>query len=186
MKQAVIVHGFKGKPNSNWKPWLKKELEARDFRVAVPEMPHTDNPQLHEWVSELNKAILLNESDDIYLIGHSLGCITILKYLETLNSDQKIKACVFVAGFTRPFSQYTGGHDSFFDKEPKWNEIKKHCDNFIAIHSKDDSNVSYEELDLFEAKLNATTILLNNKGHFGSADGIFEVPDVRDAILETA
>lgn len=27
MKRAIIVHGFKGKPDTNWKPWLKRQLE---------------------------------------------------------------------------------------------------------------------------------------------------------------
>jgi predicted alpha/beta hydrolase family esterase len=89
MKRAIIVHGFKGKPGTNWKPWLKRELEDKGFRVNVPEMPHTQTPQLKEWVDKLTETISLYESDDIFLIGHSLGCITILKYLETLNGDQR-------------------------------------------------------------------------------------------------
>jgi predicted alpha/beta hydrolase family esterase len=78
MKRAIIVHGFKGKPDTNWKPWLKAELEANGFIVDVPGMPNTDAPQLEEWVATLRQIIGEFTSDDIYLIGHSLGCITIL------------------------------------------------------------------------------------------------------------
>ncbi|MDB5181058.1 MAG: hypothetical protein JWO54_821 [Candidatus Saccharibacteria bacterium] len=185
MKKAIIVHGFKGKPNTNWKPWLKAELEDRGFKVDIPEMPNTDHPQLDEWVSKLNDTVGLFESDQIYLIGHSLGCITILKYLETLRDDQKVKACVFVAGFTRPFRNYLNGHDSFFEEPIDWDSVRSHSDAFIAIHSEDDQSVDFEELGQFEDKLNAQLIIVNGMGHFGSGDGVFEIPVVRDVILST-
>lgn len=184
MKRAIIVHGFKGKPETNWKPWLKRQLESVGFNVDIPEMPNTDHPKASEWVGKLNSIVGSFVSDEIYLIGHSLGCITILKYLETLEGDQKVKACVFVAGFTGEFKEYTGNHDSFFENELAWPDIKKRSENFIAIQSKDDQNVGFEELAKFANRLDAKTIAVEGMGHFGSADGVYEVPVVLDAILE--
>lgn len=184
MKRAIIVHGFKGKPDTNWKPWLKQQLETSGFTVEVPEMPNTDSPLVDEWVNRLSETVGSFGSDEVYLIGHSLGCITILKYLETLSREQRVKACVFVAGFGRRFEKYQGSHDSFFDQDLDWSKIVQHSDNFVAVHSKDDQNVGYEELTIFEDKLNAKTILLDGMGHFGSQDGVFEVPTVLSAILE--
>ncbi len=184
MRRAIIVHGFKGKPDTNWKPWLKKELEANGFHVDVPEMPNTEKPQAAEWIQKLNTTIGEIGSDEIYLIGHSLGCITILKYLETLRDDQKIKACIFVAGFTKKFKGYGGGHDSFFEDELNSENIKARVDNLVAIQSEDDSSVGFEELKAFGDTLGARTIAVTDMGHFGSADGVFEVPLVRDVILE--
>jgi predicted alpha/beta hydrolase family esterase len=183
MKRAIIVHGFKGKPDTNWKPWLKAELEANGFIVDVPGMPNTDAPQLEEWVATLRQIIGEFTSDDIYLIGHSLGCITILNYLQTLQETEVVTACIFVAGFTRPFKEYRGGHDSFFANEVNYPEVKKHSKNFIAIQSEDDTNVGIEELRLFKDKLGAQLIKLNGFGHFGSADGVFEVPEIEDVVL---
>lgn len=147
-------------------------------------MPNTDHPEESEWVAELRSTIGETGGDDIYLIGHSLGCITILKYLETLRDDQKIKACVFVAGFTRRFRGYSGGHESFFTKALDMEHIKTRVDTIIAIQSEDDSNVGFEELKEFEDKLGARTIAVTGMGHFGSADGVFEVPLVRDILVE--
>ncbi len=184
MKRAIIVHGFKGKPDTNWKPWLKQQLELNDFSVNVPEMPNTDNPLVDEWVRKLSETVGSFGSDEIYLIGHSLGCITVLKYLETLSQEQKVKLCVFVAGFGRRFDSYQGGHDSFFEQDLDWDKIVKHSDNLIAIHSRDDPSVGYKELTVFEDKLNAKTILLDDMGHFSSQDGVFAIPVVLSAILE--
>lgn len=184
MKRAIIVHGFKGKPDTNWKPWLKKELEKEGYVVAIPEMPDTEHPEKSAWVAKLADTVGEIGSDDIYLIGHSLGCITILKYLETLSGNQKIKACIFVAGFTRKFRGYNGGHDSFFDDDLDSVKIKARVDTLVAIQSDNDSAVGFEELKVFGDKLGARTIAVSNMGHFGSTDGVFEVPLVRDVLLE--
>lgn len=184
MKRAIIVHGFKGKPDTNWKPWLKSELEKEGFQVDVPEMPNTTHPDKSAWVTRLAETVGEIGSDDIYLVGHSLGCITILKYLESLPDNQKIKACVFVAGFTRKFRGYGGGHDSFFESELDFANIKARVENLIAIQSDDDASVGFEELKIFGDRLGARTIAVTDMGHFGSADGVFEIPLVRDMVLE--
>ena len=72
MTRVIIVHGFKGKPNTNWKPWLKTKLEDSGIFAEIPEMPHSDNPIAHDWVQKLSDTIGL-ASDDTYLVGHSLG-----------------------------------------------------------------------------------------------------------------
>lgn len=182
MKHAIIVHGFKSRPDTNWKPWLAKELEQEGFAVDIPEMPDTTKPVASAWNKRLSDAVG-TPSDVTYLIGHSLGCITILRYLETLNDDHKIGACVLVAGFGERFQRYDGGHDTFFDHELNWMKIRQHCDRFIVIHSDDDPNVEIEQLELLTEKLNAKAIRLHGMGHFGSDDGVYELPVVRDELL---
>lgn len=184
MKRAIIVHGFRGKPATNWKPWLKKQLVASGFDVEIPEMPNPNHPLAAEWADKIKEVISSRESDELYLIGHSLGCMAILKYLEALPKQQRLKACIFVAGFGRRFSKYQGGHDSFFEHDLDWRKIKRHVDSFVAIHSRDDSNVGYEEIYVFADKLNAKVVLLDGMGHFGSQDGVYEAPSVLEAIFE--
>jgi predicted alpha/beta hydrolase family esterase len=175
MARVIIVHGFKGKPDTNWKPWLKNELEKVGISAEIPEMPNTDNPNADEWVRKLSDTIG-QPDQQTYLVGHSLGCITILRYLEELDKGQKIGGCVFVAGFTGRFHGYAGGHDSFFDHDLDWKAIKDHCYQLVAIHSENDGSVASEQLKLFKEKLDAETILVNGMGHFGSADNVYEVP----------
>lgn len=56
-------------------------------------------PKLVKWLSKLQE-VIGKPNRDLYLIGHSLGVITILRYLESLTGDEKIGGAVFVAGFT--------------------------------------------------------------------------------------
>lgn len=182
-KRVVIIHGYKGKPETNWKPWLRHELEVNGMKVDVPEMPNTDHPIAAEWVAKLAETIG-NPTEDTYLIGHSLGCITILRYLETLSGNQKIGGAILVAGFGERFPKYkSGSHDTFFDHTLHWQHIQDRCNDFVAIHSDDDPGVNVEQLDVFEDKLGAKVLREHGFGHFGSADGVFEIPLVRDELL---
>ena len=45
-KRVVIIHGFQGEPMHGFRPWLKRELEARGFEVAVPAMPSPNAPKV--------------------------------------------------------------------------------------------------------------------------------------------
>lgn len=185
-KHVIIVHGYKGKPETNWKPWLRQELEVKGMKVDVPEMPNTEYPIASEWVAVLAETVG-KPTQDTYLIGHSLGCITILRYLETLDENNKIGGTILVAGFGERFPKYqNGSHDTFFDHMLDWPHIRDYCNNFVAIHSEDDPGVNTEQLDLFEDKLGAKVLRKHGFGHFGSADGVFEIPLVRDELLAIA
>lgn len=95
-KRVYIIHGWGGSPNKNWIPWLKSELEKRGYKVFAPEMPDTDAPQIGAWVAHLSK-IVGTPDKDTYFVGHSIGCQTVLRYLETV--EQSVGGAIFVAGW---------------------------------------------------------------------------------------
>ena len=92
-KRAFIIHGWGCYPEEGWFPWLKKELEARDFEVQIPAMPDSDTPKIKPWVSHLNELVGVCD-EQTYLIGHSIGCQTILRYIETLPHPTKVGGAV--------------------------------------------------------------------------------------------
>lgn len=183
-KHIFLIHGWEGSPEGGWLPWLKKELEAKGVEVIVPAMPNTNHPQMSEWVDHL-KQVVGEVDEDCYFVGHSLGCITILRYLEALTPGKQVGGVVLVAGFTSDlgFEALT----NFFPDHGQlaWNKIKSHCAHFTAIHSDDDYVVSrhYGE-KFFRENLGATFILEHNKKHFSGGDGIFELPVVLQTLLE--
>ncbi len=168
MKRAIIVHGWRGTPNSGWKPWLKKELEARNFFVELPVMPNTDAPAIDAWVKHLAK--LVDEEDDNYLIGHSMGCQAILRYLENKPEKVKVKGAVLVAGFITSLSDaIMGNPDEAIIAKP-WLEtpidlqkVKSNADKLISIVSDDDQYILEDNWESFE-KL-GKLIVLHKKGH---------------------
>lgn len=185
MKRAVIVHCWEGYPNYCWYPQTKKELEEKGFRVDVPEMPETGLPKLVKWLPKLQD--LIGKPDrDLYLIGHSLGVVTILRYFESLTGDEKIGGAVFVAGFTNDLGYQE--LKNFFEKPVDLKKAKNHCSKFVAIHSDNDPYVSLESGDMFQKELGAKLIIKHNMGHFsGPIDdekSCKQLPEVAASILE--
>jgi uncharacterized protein len=184
MTHVAIIHGWKGRPDTNWKPWLAHQLQERGIKADVPAMPNPDNPIQSEWVDKIAQTIG-TPAIDTYLVGHSLGCIAILRYLETLDENQKIGGAIFVAGFGHElkFDGYNGEHDSFFKKPLNWKTIRKRCHKFVAIHSDNDPHVGRDNLDLFKENLGAETILTHGQGHYGSDDGHTKLEIVLEKLI---
>src|SRR3989338_2892141 len=97
-KRVFIVHMWDGRPTDGWYGWLKKELEQRGFKVYVPAMPKTSAPKIKPWIAHLSK-IVGPPDKNTFFVGHSIGCQTILRYLETLPPNTRVGGAVFVAGW---------------------------------------------------------------------------------------
>ena|SRR3990167_1692725 len=184
-KRAFLIHGWDGYPEEGWRPWLKDELKKAGFEVIVPAMPDSANPTMEKWVPFLKSAVGQPQKSD-YFVGHSVGCITILRYLETLGTDQKIGGLILVAGFGHDleYPDYKGELSSFFQKPVNWKEIKKHCPKFVAIMSDNDPYVPLAHGNLFKEKLGAKVIVEHNMKHFSGDDGINILPSAKEAVLE--
>ena len=89
----IILHGFTGRADKNFIPWLKESLEALGHRVQAPQMPNTDNPKEKEQVDYVIENCDINENTVI--IGHSLGGHIAMKLLQ--KTKQKINRLVLVA-----------------------------------------------------------------------------------------
>jgi predicted alpha/beta hydrolase family esterase len=176
MKKAFLVHGWGGSSESSWRPWLKKELEKKGFSVSVPAMPDTEHPKMDAWVKQLAKTVG-TPGKDCYFVGHSLGCITILRYLESLKG--KVGGVVLVAGFSDNlgFKEI----DSFFVKPLDWEKIRSRCRRFVAIHSITDRYVPLRHGKIFRDKLGAETIVVKKMGHFSR---VKELPVVLEAVMK--
>lgn len=182
-KRVFIIHGWEGYPEEGWFPWLKKELENKDFEVQVPQMPNPDKPQLNEWLDKINE-VVSKPDDQTFFVGHSLGCYTIAKYLEGLNTGLKIGGVVFVAGFSGRLN--IPELENFYKNPLNWNKIKTHTTDFIAIHSDNDAYVPLERGEELKEKLGAKLIIEKGKKHFSGDEGIFELPVALDSVLELA
>lgn len=185
MKRAIIVHCWDGYPKYCWYPKTKKELEKEGFKVEVPSMPETNLPKLSLWLPKLKK-IILNPDKNLYLIGHSAGVITILRFLEQLEKDKKIGGVVMVAGFTDNL-----GYDelrSFFETPIDYEKIKDKAKYFVAINSDNDPYVPLKHGDVFKEKLGAKLIIKHEMGHFsGPIDdtkSITSLPEVVESIIK--
>lgn len=186
-KTVFIIHGWGGNPEEGWFPWLKKELEKKEFHVEVPLMPETDNPKIDTWVSFLRNTIK-NPGKETYLIGHSIGCQAILRYLQEINV--KIGGAVFVAGWLTLKGLET---DEEWEIAKPWIETpidfgkaKNTMAKCAAIFSDNDPFVPFDNSVIFKEKLGAKIIIEKQKGHFSGSDNVKKLPSALKELLEMA
>ena len=188
-KRVFIIHGWEGYPHEGWYPWLKAELEKKGFEAFAPQLPDTNKPRIQTWISALAESVGTPDGNT-YFVGHSMGCQTIARYLETLPEGLKVGGAVFVAGF---FKRLTGLEDDpdVQETDRHWLEapidfvkIKSHLPKSIAIFSDNDPWVPLDNQDDFKEKLDSKIIIEHGMKHFTQNEGINELPIALESLLE--
>ena len=182
-KRVFIIHGWEGNSNKNWFPWIKKELNEKEFDVHVLTMPTPDNPIIKDWVNTLKENIS-NPDENTYFIGHSMGVQTIFRYLETLDKNTKIGGIITVAGFFNlPYLETKEEKNiarPWLETSIDTNKIKEMTNNIVSIFSDNDPDVSLDETKVFKKKLGSKVIIQKNKEHFTDD----KIPIVIDELLK--
>ena len=186
MKRVFIVHGWGGFPEEGWFPWLKKELESRNIKVEVPSMPNSEEPYIKKWTNYLSK-VVGKADEDSYFVGHSIGCQTIIRYLESLPKKVKVGGVIFVAGWFKLMNLEKEEEEiakPWLKEDINYSKVKKHCNNFAAFFSDNDYFVSNENINLFKERIGVKDIIIEkNKGHFSGSDNVTKLPSVLEALL---
>ncbi len=188
MKRVFIIHGWDGYPEEGGFPWLKKELEERDFQVTVPAMPQPKHPKMNEWVPFLRKAVG-KPDENTFLVGHSIGAQTVLRYMESLDGKVKIGGAIFLAGWINLSDKaFETAEDAkiaqpWLNTPIDWQKVKSHTSNFTAIFSDNDPFVPLTDSEIFQEKLGAKIVVEKSKAHYSGSDGITELPTVLKELL---
>jgi len=136
-KVALIIHGYGVNYNECFYPWLKNRLEKLGYKVELPDLPNSQEPNINDQVN----FILKNYPDKKnIIIGHSLGACTAMKIVEKIN--YKIDSLFLISGFI---------DCNFSNTSDEEHEILlKSCDwkfNFDDIKSKSDVYILRPEID---------------------------------------
>lgn len=188
MKKIYLVHCWDGTSNDGWYPWIEQELKKYNVEVIRFDMPNTANPTIEEWVSTLNEKVdKLDE--ETYFMGHSIGCQTIMRYLETKEAT-KIGGILLVAPWLDLLPEAVEDEDSYNTAYPwihtpiNFTKVKEFSENINCIFSDDDYFVDLNQEQEFKQKLNAKTIIVNEKGHISQDDDIFELNEILELSKE--
>lgn len=187
--RVIIVHGWDGNPEEGWFPWLKRELESRGCEVIVPQLPFPEEPRIARWVPALREAV--GEVDErTFLVGHSMGCQTIARFLEDLPSEKIAGGVIFVAGF---FTELTGLEDDDLvrDVVKEWlttpvdfDRVRAHTKKSVAVFSDNDQYVPLTNQERYKKDLDAEIIIEHGKGHFSGSQGVYELPIVLEKLIQ--
>lgn len=87
--RVVIVPRWSGEATSDWYPWIRAEL-GRDsgpaLSVEVLDLPRPDAPEIDACVAAFQAQLgtRVEELRDTILVGHSVGCQALMRYLAQL------------------------------------------------------------------------------------------------------
>ena len=187
MKKVFIIHGFQGTPNNGWKSWLMTELNKFDVYACALPMPTPDEPKCDEWTAEISRNIP-EVNEDIFLVGHSLGCAAILNYLGTVKSDKKFGGVFLIAGACEPLEVDNPNSiirkiDNFFTHPFDYKKIKDTSDHFVIIHGDNDEKVPVNHAERTSNELSGELVVIKNGGHLSGIDGFHELPQLLDKFL---
>jgi uncharacterized protein len=85
IERIAMVPRWSGGPNHDWYPWIRAELAAShpQVRVDVVELPNRDAPVIEQCVAALEAELGTDVASlaNTLLVGHSVGCQAIMRYL---------------------------------------------------------------------------------------------------------
>lgn len=180
-KKVFVIHGYMAKASDHWFGWLKSKLDERGIEVEVLALPDSFSPDPIIWQKTLEENIdRLNEHT--YFVAHSLGCISLLSYLEDSKPGTTIGGLILVSGFAAPLPEL-----------PQLNNFVEHQVNFETIinvspqraifGSPQDSIVPYILTERLARDLNANLYSIDNAGHFLAEDGYVYFPELLETLL---
>jgi len=181
MKKVYLIHGFEGSPNGGWRPYIMRELEKQDVYACALPMLSPSLPVLSEWLSEVERCVKRDGEDEIYIVGHSLGGTTILRFLEQFDF-KNIKGIVSVSAPC--ISRKENSRISNFLKDDfNWSLIKSRAGKVVVIHGDDDPLVPMSDAEKIKDELNGKLIIIKNGKHLNGSAGFTELPELLEELL---
>jgi hypothetical protein len=166
--RIILVHGFNASPEMNFHPWLAAQLRAKGFEVVVPALPLKSGEELDlpTVMKAMEEQVGFLKPDDI-LLGHSLGALIILQYMEAVEMLETPRAVIMVGA---PFKVSKPELRRLFFVDLDADVAMWKAKEFYVVHSKDDALVPFEHGQKLAAFLKAKLIETETDGHFMDAE----------------
>ncbi len=190
MKQVYIIPSRRAGPRDHWYPYVKRTLETTEFTIHIPLLPNPEVPQQSAWLAALSEQIQTVNKDTI-LVGHSVGCQAVLRFLTGLPPGQKVGGVVLVAGWISVpnLEGRTAAQkailDDWLNPPLDFAKLAERSNHFTAIFSDNDPFVPKENWEVCEKELHAKVIVKHLAGHFEGEDAT-ELPEVVEEIRALA
>lgn len=169
MKNAVILHGASADHTQNWFPWLKEKLEDNNFKVWVPDLPGADRPNLDRLVKFLAENCPFQLDEDVILVGHSVGAVAILSWLQNVQKETRVGNCYLAGAFINDLGWET--MKDFFKPPLDFSKIKGKSKKLFFIYSDNDPYIATKDVEFLSGKLGGELHLLEGQQHFAISPG---------------
>ena len=169
----INIPGLHNSGEDHWQTHFENENPSKFIRI---EQENWDEPECRTWIDKLEDDLRHLDYSKLILIGHSIGCMTIVKWFEKYGHIIKGALLVAPTDAEQPnFPSYISG----FTPIP----MKKLCFNSIVVASTNDHVTSLHRAEQFATAWGSELIVIKDAGHiepksgFGKWDEGFELLD---------
>lgn len=178
-KKILFTHGYTASSEKDWYPNISEELDEMGIDYSIPDLPGGKHPHSRDWLEIIHEEVELT-SKPIILVGHSLGTRAALLYLDKY--EKKIDTVILIAAFDNDYEKNrkrkNGNYADFFEYSIDLDKVKNLANQFIVMHSKDDSSIDYEQGVTICKKLDGKLKTYEDRDHFSE-------PENAEYVLET-
>lgn len=162
MYSTVFVAGYGNSEPEHWQRlWFEKTKNAHWV-----EQKDWNSPNRDMWIEELEKT-LLNVNYPILIIAHSIGCQTVVEWVEKYYKNQDIIGALFVAPpdtSAESFPKVIVGYKNTLQKKLPFNSI--------CILSSNDPYSSIENAEKLAKLWESEVVHVGKKGHINLASNL--------------
>jgi hypothetical protein len=166
--KLFLLHCWGGDGRSCWSGWIADKMREKSIEVISPDFPNSSTPHIEEWLAAIRSKVEKFDEEWV-LVGHSLGCPTILRLLERFDKGEKIGTAIFVAGFAKDL--LIPEIQNFVYKDFDWEKIKNGATRFIVINSDNDPFIELSEGERLAKLLGAEFMVEHKGGHINEGSG---------------
>lgn len=186
IKTIVVAHALEQSPEGLWYPWIKEIAATKGLTATIPQLPNPQHPELKSWEETIGTAANISPKNTI-LIGHSLGCTTLLHFLNNYNKKEKFPLLLLVAP-----TIFDVGYESlreFFSEPFQLSSLQNKVDKIIVIVTPTDPVLKPDPLQHGLKLVNeadAKLLVIKKGNHFWNGDDLSELKMVIYQEIEAA
>jgi uncharacterized protein len=171
-RSLFIVPRWAGRSDSDFYPWLEEELRERSrgfSPVRTLDMPRPEQPTLEAWVGALAREVGPTPAPSTVLLGHSVGCQAVIRYLATLPPGRRVGGALLVAGWwevDKPWESLV----PWLETPVELGRVREAAGRLVVLLSDDDPFTADAERNgrLWEERLGAEVVLAPGRRHFNA------------------
>jgi predicted alpha/beta hydrolase family esterase len=171
-RPLFIVPRWAGRPDTDFYPWLEGQVrESRQGITSVRtlDMPNPAQPTIEAWVGTLSRAVGPSPEPSTLLMGHSVGCQAVIRYLATLPPGRVIDGVLLVAGWwdvDKPWESIV----PWIETPVELARVRAAARRFVVLQSDNDPFTADHARNrgLWEERLGAEVVLAPGARHFNN------------------
>lgn len=169
----IDVHGYNHSPDSAWHPYLHSYYLQKGWDIFAPQFPGGKSPVYREWEKVLDSVFKsISDTEEVVLIGHSLGTRAIQVYLFR-HLSVTVSKVVLIAPFDdNPANAEfrNGQYANFFEERIDFNRLIHSSHAWSIVSSQDDDRIPFYQAQNLARALNADLMQCQGYNHFLDQD----------------